>query len=79
MGRSKNADTARNYTRQYQTWGQPGVAPIQDRLDLALTNVAEVTIDVARARVSCAVDLRVTTDGPARITLAGCGRTVAVN
>jgi hypothetical protein len=63
------------YTRQYQTWGPEPAAPVENRLRLTLTNVATLTIDVARARVGCDVQLQVTTDGPVSITLAGCGTT----
>ena len=37
-----------------------------------------LTIDVARARVNCDVDLHVVSDGPLTIHLAGCSRTVHV-
>ena len=63
------------YTRQFQTWGPEPAAPVANRIDIDLTNVATVTIDVARARVGCDVELDVTTDGPVAVTLAGCGAT----
>jgi hypothetical protein len=63
------------YTRTYRTWGSaPATTPL-DRLDLTLTNVSTVTVDVQRADVDCGVDLHVTTDGPVTVTLAGCGET----
>ena len=65
------------YVEQYQTWGPASAAPVADALDLNLTNVRAMTIDVARARVDCEVTLHTASDGPVAITLAGCGRTVS--
>jgi hypothetical protein len=54
-----------------------GVLPVRSNaLQLTLTNVRSLTVDVKRARVSCAVALTGKTDGPVQVTLAGCGRTV---
>jgi pimeloyl-ACP methyl ester carboxylesterase len=52
------------------------VQPVQNRLDLSLTNVSAVTIDPVRARVSCDSVVNVTTDGPVTVSLAGCARTI---
>lgn len=46
--------------------------PTADVLTITATNVSHVTIDVDRARVSCDVDLDVTSDGPLEAELAGC-------
>ncbi len=64
------------FTRQYKTWGPPPPIPTANRIDLTATNVSALTIDPARARVGCDVDLRVTSDGPVTVTLAGCNRTM---
>ena len=64
------------YTSQYQTWSAAPATPVTDQLDLNLTNVGALTIDVSRAKLDCNVKLKVTTDGPVAVTLAGCGKTV---
>ena len=62
----------------------PGPRPGPDVLDAAaptapqLTNVSAVTINPKRAGVDCSVDLRVSSDGPLTIALAGCKRTVSI-
>jgi hypothetical protein len=66
------------FSRQYKTWGSASSIPTEDRIDLEATNVSELTISPTRARVDCDVDLRVTSDGPLTIHLAGCNRTVQV-
>jgi hypothetical protein len=67
------------FTRNYKTWGPaPPIAPA-DRIDLTAKNVSALAINVKRAGVSCNVDLRVTSDGPLTIDLAGCKRTIQVS
>jgi pimeloyl-ACP methyl ester carboxylesterase len=61
------------YTRTYKAWGPAPSIPREDRLDITATDIAHVTIDVARAHVDCNVALNVTTDGPLQVDLAGCG------
>jgi hypothetical protein len=65
------------YTRQYRTWGRAPRAPRRDELDVRATNLAAATIDVRRARVSCAARVKIRSDGPIAVHLAGCGRTVS--
>lgn len=55
-----------------RTAGEPPANPIADVLDIRATNIAAVTIDVARARVSCDVTLNITSDTPVQVTLLGC-------
>ena len=64
------------YTERSRAWGPAPRTPVADRLEITATNVGHVTVDVHRARVSCAADLEVRTDGPVQIELAGCDRTV---
>src|SRR5207302_843520 len=64
------------YVSRSQSWGQTPTAPVQDGLVVNATNLATMTIDVARARVTCGVTLDVQTDGPLTIVLGGCGRTL---
>ncbi|HEX5113831.1 MAG TPA: hypothetical protein VFW65_01405 [Pseudonocardiaceae bacterium] len=66
------------YTGQTQTWQDPLRVKATDELDVTLTNISAVTIDPHGARVGCAAHLKVTSDGPATVTLAGCHRTVSV-
>jgi pimeloyl-ACP methyl ester carboxylesterase len=60
------------YSRTYQTWGEAPVRPAADHIDISLENISALTIDPARARVSCNADLRVTSDAPVTVKLAGC-------
>jgi C-terminal binding-module, SLH-like, of glucodextranase len=64
------------YVSQYQTWGPVPAAAAADELDVTATNVATATIDPARAKLDCNARVSVKTDGPIKLTLAGCGRTV---
>lgn len=66
------------YLRRQQDWGTPSPIPAADRLVIRATNLAEVTVDVLRARLSCAPDIEVTSDGPLLIHLAGCDRAIVV-
>jgi len=56
-------------------WSAAG-APAQDELVVTAKNLATMTIDVTRGRVTCGVNLDVQTDGPLTIVLQGCGRTL---
>ncbi|MEA2368988.1 MAG: hypothetical protein QOH38_1706, partial [Thermoleophilaceae bacterium] len=64
------------FTKQAKTWGPVPKRPSKDALDIDATNVAAATIDPARARVSCGAKLKITSDGPIKVTLAGCNRVV---
>lgn len=64
------------YTGWVKRWFEPEPAAVDNALDLRLTNIAEVTIDVARAKVGCDVRLDIVTDGPTTVHLAGCDRSV---
>lgn len=63
-----------SYQRKYPSAGS--AQPVQNRLDLTLTNLSAVTVDPVRARIGCDAAVNVTTDGSVTITLAGCGRTI---
>jgi hypothetical protein len=60
------------FTSQIKTWGEAPSAPVADALDVTARNVGSVTIDAARARIDCAAQLHVTTDGPLKVKLADC-------
>lgn len=59
-------------------WGSPPRTTARNLLALRLTNVSRVVVDVRRAGLTCAAHLRVVTDKPAEVVLAGCDRRVAV-
>ena len=65
-----------SYARQYQTWGPLPRIGTADVLDITATNLATATIDPRRAGLNCRARVNVTSDGPIRITLAGCRRTI---
>lgn len=67
------------YDEMSRAWGTAPPAPVADVLDIDARNVATVTIDVRRARVDCDVTLRVHSDGPLTVTLAGCARSLTVS
>jgi hypothetical protein len=66
------------HTSQTKTWGSAPAQPLLDALDITARNIAHVTIDAARARVDCAAQLKVTSDGPLKVTLADCPGTSGV-
>ena len=63
------------YAQDERTWGKAPHAPRRDVLHLDVENLRTVTVHLKRARLDCRVDLKVKTDGPLAVTLAGCGRT----
>jgi hypothetical protein len=65
------------YGSQGQTWGSAPSAQTKDVLDVQATNLATATIDLARAGLNCHAQVNVATDGPTKLTLAGCNRTIA--
>jgi hypothetical protein len=65
------------FVSRSQQWGPFGKAPKADALQLTVTNLRSLTIDVARAGLTCAAKLTVKTDGPVAVTLGGCGRTLS--
>ena len=64
------------YSHLAKTWGPAPATPVRDLLEVTATNIGTVTVDVQRAKVTCGADVRVTSDGPVDVVLAGCGRTV---
>jgi Prolyl oligopeptidase family/C-terminal binding-module, SLH-like, of glucodextranase len=64
------------YTGQLRTWQEPQTVPATDELDLSLTNIAAVTVDVRRAHLDCHANIHATSDGPAVVRLAGCHRSI---
>jgi hypothetical protein len=64
------------YARLSQTWGAAPRTARRDALDVVAHNIARVVVDVHRARVDCNARVQVSSDGPLRVVLAGCDRTV---
>ncbi|MCD2192395.1 hypothetical protein LQ327_03155 [Actinomycetospora endophytica] len=62
------------YTREYRHLDPPVPAPKADALSVRSAGVGEVTVDPKRAGVDCDAQLKVATDGPLKVTLAGCDR-----
>ena len=67
------------YTRQSRGWGDaPGIER-RRRLDLTLTNIDRVRVHMRRARLGCNANVDLESDGPARVVLVGCGRSVTAD
>jgi hypothetical protein len=62
------------YIREQRNKPAPLPALALDRLDITARNIATVTIDRKRARVSCNAALNVDTDGPLTVRMSGCGQ-----
>lgn len=59
------------WRRQSRSRGPAPAAPREDKLTITATNIATVTIDAARAGVSCDAKVEVTSDGPLTVVLGG--------
>jgi len=73
------------YVSRSQTWGEAPRTEVADRLVVDAANVATATVDARRARLSCAPEIVLTSDGPLDLTIAcaparrvGCARAVAM-
>ena len=64
------------YTEQAKDWGEPQSAPKRNTLDLTSENLSRITVHPKRAQLGCNADVQATTDGPLRVKLAGCNRTI---
>jgi predicted esterase len=60
------------FASRAKTWGPVPATPAADRLVVSATNVAAVTIDPRRARVTCDAEVVVQGAEPVDVTLAGC-------
>lgn len=65
------------YQERTITWGTAPRQARADELVINATNVSSVTIDAARARVSCRAKLDTTSDGPIHVELADCAKATA--
>ncbi|MEA2458562.1 MAG: hypothetical protein QOC95_1534, partial [Thermoleophilaceae bacterium] len=60
------------YTRRTLDWGPVPATAKADQLDVTATNLRTVTVDAARARVSCNPKVNLKSDGPTEVIVAGC-------
>jgi hypothetical protein len=60
------------YQERNITWGAAPKQPAADELVINATNIAAVTIDAARAGVTCHAKLDITSDGATKVTMADC-------
>ena len=61
------------YTREFRHPGAAPAATPSDSLTVTARNIRHVTIDPARAHVSCNATITVASDGPLSVHLLGCG------
>jgi hypothetical protein len=66
------------YAEQSRDWGKAPAAAARDVLHVKATNVSHVSIDPQRARVSCAAQLDVDSDGPLSVDMPACDRSATV-
>lgn len=52
--------------------GEPPTVPTADRLDVKASNVSRIVVDPVRARLTCAADVQIDSDGPVEVVLTGC-------
>jgi hypothetical protein len=67
------------FTSQTQTWGPAKAQHASDSITITATNIATAVVNVARAKVDCHAKLMIHSDGPIKVTLAGCGETVSAH
>lgn len=60
------------YAETSRVWTEPGNIPVENKLKIAATNIASVTVDPIAARVDCDVELDIDSDGPIEVSLLGC-------
>jgi hypothetical protein len=64
------------YTSQRRTWGGAPRVRRANVLRIRLTNIRRVTMHPRRAKLTCRAHVKLRSDGPAAVRLAGCHRTV---
>ena len=65
------------YVEQSKAWAKAPKTPRRNVLKLDAQNLARVVVHPDRAQLGCDAKLRVTTDGPVEVTLAGCHRSAS--
>ena len=66
------------YTNRSKSWGATVATARRNELDVKATNIAELTIDPQRAKVDCDAAVKVESDGPLVVSLAGCSKPVKI-
>ena len=64
------------FVERTQDWGPAPESPKADRLVVAAQNIAGATVDARRARLSCAPELVIESDGPLDLRIACAARAV---
>jgi predicted esterase len=65
------------YSEQSKAWGKAPSRPERDVLRIEAENLSRIVVHPKRAELTCGAKLRVTTDGPLDVKLAGCDRTAS--
>ena len=65
------------YVTRARNWGRSPSIARANRLDVNVTNLASGTLDPQRARLQCDADIRIRSDGPFSLRVAGCNRVVS--
>lgn len=60
------------YTRRILEWVEAAGTPPANRLRITASNIATVTVDPARAGLSCGAEIDIESDGPLEVILLGC-------
>ena len=63
------------YVEQSKSWGKAPSTPRRNVLHIDAKNLSQIVVHPRRARLGCNATLRVKTDGPLQVRLAGCDRT----
>ena len=62
------------YVSRARSWGRGPSIARANRLDVNVTNLRSGTLDARRARLRCDADVRIRSDGPFSLRIAGCDR-----
>ncbi len=63
------------YTERRKVWGPPPKIKKTNSITITATNLRRVVVHPRRARIDCRAKLEVITDGPVKVSIAGCKRT----
>jgi hypothetical protein len=62
------------YARRTRAWGPTPSIKTANRLDVDVSHISSATLAAPRARLTCNADIRIHSDGPFSLRLAGCAR-----
>ncbi len=66
------------FVSQSRDWPAAQGTATEDRLHLNLQNIANLSVHVERAQLSCDAEVLIESDGPVRVELVGCDRVLLV-